>query len=750
MIAGVRGAGGRQLTLTSLDSWGTGAVKACPVAGAGASGPAGLGFTDVPGQALTAAGAAPARLTHTAEPAGRIVAHTMPARLVGTGVAQGEAERRQGARRAEAAEAVFRVHAGASLAARAGRAFIDLHVAKGSCEARLADTVIAVEAIATDPEGARITGTVIYVDLAVHTSGTRRTAAEVLVHQIEAFAPVAARLTTAFVHLALAACAGVTRSASAGEAGNAIHTAPMVARVRRAIVHVAFTQGTLEALGTVTLIAIWLIDALGAIAAWRAGTFVHIKLTGGPAEARGTDAAETVDTVPADAAVDARAALALIDVHLAVDPRETCHADARELADSVQACSLVATGAGETLVDIGLTARARVAAAALAQEGALGVDAAAQVLARVGSDGTLVHVLIARATREARGTGANGPAVHGVGVTNGIFMAWIADAGVIQVAEEAGLAHGAGAVERSHTVVAGGPVETHGRGAVINVLAATLARPAVDTHTAVAAQGVEAGAPVVAGVGLQLALIHVLRAELACPLRRTLAIVGVDAVHAGAPIETPVSRAVVHIDFTVLSLKPREAGTVVSGVTTLSTGAPIAAWRWGAGRGRRAGTQWPRVARGTLAAKGSRRVEAGAPMAAWPAQPAFVHVVPAAAALVARRAGADEATVGPHGAARTMGARAAETGVWQGAVGASEATGASAGEAGSARHHRALANSPAGTGARVARIFQLAPFPHPAWWAQASRLPGRQLGAKTSICTGASVQARGSCSPRPR
>lgn len=53
------------------------------------------------------------------------------------------------------------------------------------------------------------------------------------------------------------------------------------------------------------------------------------------------------------------------------------------------------------------------------------------------TDGTLVHVLIARATREARGTGANGPAVHGVGVTNGIFMAWIADAGVIQVAEEA-------------------------------------------------------------------------------------------------------------------------------------------------------------------------------------------------------------------------------------------------------------------------------------------------------------------------
>lgn len=64
--------------------------------------------------------------------------------------------------------------------------------------------------------------------------------------------------------------------------------------------------------------------------------------------------------------------------------------------------------------------------------------------------------------------------------------------------------------------MAGGPVEAGGHGAVIDVLAAVLARPAVDTDTVVAAVVVVAGATVLAGVGHQLALVHVLSAVLTC------------------------------------------------------------------------------------------------------------------------------------------------------------------------------------------------------------------------------------------
>lgn len=184
MLTGVRGAGGEELTLTSLDTRGAGAVETHPIAAARPAGPAGLRLTGISSQALAAAGATPAGLTHTAEPARCIIADAVTAGLMGTGMARGEAEWGQGAGRAEAAEAVFPIHAGTSLAARAGSTLIDLHVTKGPCEARLADTVVAVDTITADSKAARVAGTVVNVHFAVHTCSPRRAAAEVLVHQV--------------------------------------------------------------------------------------------------------------------------------------------------------------------------------------------------------------------------------------------------------------------------------------------------------------------------------------------------------------------------------------------------------------------------------------------------------------------------------------------------------------------------------------------------------------------------------------
>lgn len=158
------------------------------------------------------------------------------------------------------------------------------------------------------------------------------------------------------------------------------------------------------------------------------------------------------------------------------------------------------------------------------------------MLTRVGTNGTLIHILVTRPACEARWTGADGPAVHRVRVADSILVTGVADAGVIQMTQKSSFAHGAGTVEGGHTVMAGGPMEAHGRGTVINILTAALACPAIDTHTAVATQRVEASTPIVASVGLELTLVHVLRTELACPLRRALAVVGVDTVHTRPPI----------------------------------------------------------------------------------------------------------------------------------------------------------------------------------------------------------------------
>lgn len=62
--------------------------------------------------------------------------------------------------------------------------------------------------------------------------------------------------------------------------------------------------------------------------------------------------------------------------------------------------------------------------------------------------------------------------------------------------------------------MARGSVEANGYRAVIDVLAAVIASPAVDTDAGVTANCVEAGAPVVAGVGLHETLVDVLSTVL--------------------------------------------------------------------------------------------------------------------------------------------------------------------------------------------------------------------------------------------
>lgn len=146
--------GGKVGTRT-LDTRGTGTAEARSITGAGAACPAGMGFTGISSEALTALRATPAKLTHAAEPEGggsqgwqegreavgirgwgeaspsrRVVADAMTAGFLGAGMAWGKTERGQGARWAEALEAIFTIHAGAPLTAWAGRTLVDLHVAE--------------------------------------------------------------------------------------------------------------------------------------------------------------------------------------------------------------------------------------------------------------------------------------------------------------------------------------------------------------------------------------------------------------------------------------------------------------------------------------------------------------------------------------------------------------------------------------------------------------------------------------------
>lgn len=62
----------------------------------------------------------------------------------------------------------------------------------------------------------------------------------------------------------------------------------------------------------------------------------------------------------------------------------------------------------------------------------------------------------------------------------------------------------------------GGSLVACSTGAVVNILAAVVPSPAIHAHALVAAVSIVTRAPVLAGVGHQLALIHVIHAELTC------------------------------------------------------------------------------------------------------------------------------------------------------------------------------------------------------------------------------------------
>lgn len=228
------------------------------------------------------------------------------------------------------------------------------------------------------------------------------------------------------------------------------------------------------------------------------------------------------------------------------------------------------------LIDVHLTARARVALQTLTVERTLCVDAFPGVFTRIAvCHCTFIHILSAVCSLMALRTGADVVSIHRVGVTQSTFLARIAHTGIIQVAQKTCLSLWTNAGERSHSVDAGGAVGTGGSEAVIDVLAAVVPAPAIDTHTGIAPIVVGAGAPILAGIGLQLAFVHILSAKLACPLGRAAAVVGVHPIHTNTPIQALVIRAVVHVVSTDASLETWQAVALESEVAGLMAGPPI-------------------------------------------------------------------------------------------------------------------------------------------------------------------------------
>ena len=70
------------------------------------------------------------------------------------------------------------------------------------------------------------------------------------------------------------------------------------------------------------------------------------------------------------------------------------------------------------------------------------------------------------------------------------------------------------AEEGCHAVMAGGAVEANGYGTVVDVLTAVISSPTVNADTGMTTDGVEASAPIMAGIWLHETLVDILSTVL--------------------------------------------------------------------------------------------------------------------------------------------------------------------------------------------------------------------------------------------
>lgn len=494
--------------------------------------------------------------------------------------------------------------------------------------------------------------------------------ADVLVDQVHALAPVLAGVAVALVELVFAAVAGVARVAVAGVAGDAVDACPVVAGVRHAVVDVTLTQRAFIAFSTATLEAIGPIVALGSILAGRTGALIDVNLTHGAGKAWLTGACETINHVSTDAIVHTGVTLTVVDIDFTVSSHVSWHADAGELSNAIQTGGIILARHRKTFIDVDFTSWSCISSTTLALERALRVHTLPKMLTGVCTNGTLVHVLVAGAAHKASRTSANGPTVQRVRVTNSSFVTGVTDTGIVQVTQQTCLSNWTLAEERGHTIMTCGSIKTNCCCTIVDGLTAVVSGPAVHAHTGVSTNDVEAGATIVAGVWLHQTFIHVLSTILSCPFWRTLTVVCVDPIHTFASIHALMTRAVVHIILTVMSLEARQTGTLVGMVAGLATCASVEALRRGAGYDGDL-TCAPAVAGRALAAERAMGVNAEPSVQAGAGLPALVYVTATVLPLKARWTRAVVMII-PIDTASTVGTGTRGTGVDERAVLASE------------------------------------------------------------------------------
>lgn len=352
-----------------------------------------------------------------------------------------------------------------------------------------------------------------------------------------------------------------------------------MAGIRVAFVDINLTVLSCITFSTLACVLIGTIGAFSAILAWCTGTFINVHLAEITRKTFWAFAVKRVDFVNAFAIVDTRLAGTFICVNVAKYTLKSWHTNTVKTSDLIQTCCVIMAGVRHALINIHFTARSFISLKTLALERPFGVQAPTTMFTRVGSKRAFINVHVAGRPSVSGWTGTNSLAIYWVGVTVGPLLAWVADAGVIEVAQQTGASMRALAEERGNAVMAGRPMIARCTGTVIDVLTAVITGPTVHTNAVIASMGIMASPSILTSIGHQLAFIYIFCTVLTCVMRWALAIIGVYSIHTDSTILTVVAWAVINVVLTVWACKAWQTAAVISCVPLLNTRASVLAWR---------------------------------------------------------------------------------------------------------------------------------------------------------------------------
>lgn len=164
---------------------------------------------------------------------------------------------------------------------------------------------------------------------------------------------------------------------------------------------------------------------------------------------------------------------------------------------------------------------------------------------------TLVNVLSAVDPLVARSTRARVRTIHGAGVANGIGMARIRGARIVQMAQQTRLSRNAATNETADAINARRPIEAGRISAIVDVYAAIGSSPPIHANARIAADCVRARRTILAKRRTRQAFVDVVLTVFTRETRSTFATVRVHAVDAFATILTQIARTVVDIFLTI-------------------------------------------------------------------------------------------------------------------------------------------------------------------------------------------------------